>query len=86
MPMDMRATLLKEVRYIHVHGIVASFDPFSIVSLVSHILTIIVIWINTAPNGYAYGMGGMEKLAYDSKEKILYGVSEQGFVSSLWIQ
>ena len=31
-------------------------------------------------------MGGMEKVAYDSKEKILYGVSEQGFVSSLWIQ
>ena len=31
---------------------------------------------------YAYGMGGLEKVAYDSKEKILYGVSEQGFVSS----
>lgn len=26
-------------------------------------------------------MGGLEKVAYDSKEKILYGVSEQGFVS-----
>lgn len=27
-------------------------------------------------------MGGLEKVAYDSKEKILYGVSEQGFVST----
>lgn len=26
-------------------------------------------------------MGGLEKVTYDSKEKILYGVSEQGFVS-----
>ena len=26
-------------------------------------------------------MGGMEKIALDSKEKILYGVSEQGFVT-----
>lgn len=27
-------------------------------------------------------MGGLEKISYDSKEKILYGVSEAGFVSS----
>ena len=26
-------------------------------------------------------MGGLEKVAYDSKEKILYGVSEQGFIT-----
>lgn len=32
---------------------------------------------------YAYGMGGLEKVAFDSKEKILYGVSEQGFVSDV---
>jgi hypothetical protein len=32
---------------------------------------------------YAFGMGGLEKTAYDSKEKILYGVSEQGIVSIL---
>ena len=31
---------------------------------------------------HAYGMGSLEKVAYDSKEKILYGISEQGFVSS----
>ena len=30
---------------------------------------------------YAFGMGGLEKTAYDSKEKIFYGVSEQGIVS-----
>ena len=29
----------------------------------------------------AYGMGGLEKVAYDEKEKILYGVSEQGFIT-----
>lgn len=33
------------------------------------------------PNGYAYGMGGLEKVTYDFKEKILYGVSEQGFIT-----
>mmetsp|Transcript_5683 Transcript_5683/g.11085 ORF Transcript_5683/g.11085 Transcript_5683/m.11085 type:complete len:706 (+) Transcript_5683:69-2186(+) len=33
------------------------------------------------PDGYAYGMGGLEKTSYDSKEKILYGVSEQGFIT-----
>ncbi|KAL7554118.1 hypothetical protein ACHAWF_017519 [Thalassiosira exigua] len=33
------------------------------------------------PNGYAFGMGGLEQVAYDSKEKILYGVSEQGFIT-----
>ncbi len=27
-------------------------------------------------------MGGLEKTSFDSKEKILYGISEQGFVSS----
>ena len=31
---------------------------------------------------FAFGMGGLEKTAYDSKEKIFYGVSEQGIVSS----
>jgi hypothetical protein len=31
---------------------------------------------------FAFGMGGLEKTAYDSKEKILYGVSEQGIVST----
>lgn len=35
---------------------------------------------------YAYGMGGLEKVAFDSKEAILYGVSEQGFVSSVMSQ
>lgn len=30
---------------------------------------------------FAYGMGGLEKIAFDAKEKILYGVSEQGFIS-----
>jgi len=28
-------------------------------------------------------MGGLEKVAYDSKEKILYGVSEQGFITMI---
>jgi hypothetical protein len=27
-------------------------------------------------------MGGLEQISYDSKEKIIYGVSEAGFVSS----
>jgi hypothetical protein len=31
---------------------------------------------------YAFGIGGLEKTSYDSKERILYGVSEAGFVSS----
>ena len=26
-------------------------------------------------------MGGLEKIAYDSKEKFLYGISEQGFIT-----
>ena len=32
-------------------------------------------------HSFAFGMGGLEKTAYDSKEKIFYGVSEQGIVS-----
>jgi hypothetical protein len=28
-------------------------------------------------------MGGLEKTSYDAKEKLLYGVSEQGFVSAM---
>ena len=31
--------------------------------------------------GYAYGMGGLETMSYDKEEKILYGISEQGFVT-----
>lgn len=33
------------------------------------------------PDGYAYGMGALEQISYDSKEKILYGASEQGYVT-----
>jgi hypothetical protein len=32
-------------------------------------------------NRYAYGMGGMETISYDKVEKILYGISEQGFIT-----
>lgn len=30
---------------------------------------------------YAYGMGGLETMSYDKEEKILYGISEQGFIT-----
>lgn len=30
---------------------------------------------------YAFGMGGLEQVSYDSKEKILYGISEAGFIT-----
>ncbi|KAL7427677.1 LOW QUALITY PROTEIN: hypothetical protein ACHAXH_003770 [Discostella pseudostelligera] len=34
-------------------------------------------------SSYAFGMGGLEKTSYDSKQKILYGVSEQGIITMI---
>ena len=47
-----------------------------------HLLLLLLLHHSFEYLSYAFGMGGLEKTAYDSKEKIFYGVSEQGIVSS----
>lgn len=80
MPTDMKATLRPASR-------MGVYNDMSIVFMscmsFSNSLTSLLYIRYTSLHRYAFGMGGLETIAYDSKEKFLYGMSEQGYVTMI---